>query len=532
MTRRLAIAIGALLIALAPGGCGGDDPPPAIAPGVLADAAPADADAYGEVVVRPSGDVLDAIDSLATDLGSESASEEREEALEGFLTTTAESLGIADGIDEEEDLKPWLGSRAAGFVQIADETTLSESRLPGGSFGPGAFRGAAIFAVTDAEAAAESLERFFGESEDKPSGVDFKTAAGESEVALAGERLIIGDEVSVDEALVALEGGSLADVDWLVQGVKAAAAEDSLGFAALEGQAFTGVSLISGGPRFAERYGEELSEDVLPFDAEAPFTLGLDLDENGLSFETGYGQREALPLTETRELVERLPANSWLAYADPLLSSTYLGSFQFGVEIGLGGESQAQVLRRLGYDPRESLERLSGTAALYARGEGVTALSGGLLMGVDSGPAGAFAVDAARFTVATLLPVTIDPEPLRFGGPFGFSASFQDLPLVLFATEVKDRLGVFLGEDDLAEAFTTSESLGDSGRLDEVDARLGEGWTALGFADLHRTFEAVALVDPSLGAAALATDVPVGTELIFGVKEEGDRVISRYVLAR
>jgi hypothetical protein len=501
-------------------------------PGELAEHVPRDALVYAEAVARPGEDLSDALQKSVEAVGAKRG--DLDEVGPDLLKEIVhEALELpAEDVDYEDDVKSWLGRRAAGFVALPPGALpLAEARGRGGPLPANTFRAAAVLAVSDEDEAREALERILpgqDTSEDE-GGADLHYEDEGVAIALAGDRLFVGNPAGVEAALETEADDALRGRDWFRAGLDTVDERASLGFALIETRQFYRLSLaVEGG-----KQGQALTHAGLlrrsGLDADVPTGLELLATDRGPAVEISYGLTRRPRLRQARALVERLPADSWAAFGDPVLVPLYLDSFAVGVEVGIEEEAGRQLSRRrlrrvvinaLGYDVLAALDSLRGPGALYARGRHAADAAGGLVIaGARSSDPAAQPIDAARFVIASFLP--------RGGVPFGrppgapeprLSTDIPRLPTPLSAIQRDGSLEVFLGSDPATAR--RREAIGDTDRLARVANRLGEAWEPLGDLDVARLVRFVEGVtgdetDPP-GALSKAT-VDVGGRFEDGI---------------
>lgn len=516
-----------VILALVPvTGCGAG--PEASEPGGLAAMVPADAGAYGELVARPGGDLREDLEQLVVDFGGDP---ERDLALGGDLTAEAsDTLASGESLDYDEDVADWLGYRVGGFLRFGSSDELIDAALPEGGFGSGAYSGAALLEVTDDEAAAETLTELAGASDDLGEDELYRLN-GAATVVLVPGTMLLGEPEAVEDALTAARTGrTLADEDWFEEGL-AAVQESALGFVVGDVETVGNLQFINDSPRFAERYLDRFSE------LQGPGLYGtsvfqVTVQPSGPAFDIAYSVDEPVDLRAAERGVAALPGDSWLALGDVLVTPVLLDSFELGLEIGFEQENatRSDVFASFGYDPRDSLARLARSSAVFARGAPAD-LQAGLMLDVLPGRGPGFPVDAARFVIGTEPGAKIPRRPLRYGGPFGFSASLPAVPEKILATEATNRLGVIVGaeESELPEVFEPDETLAGSEQLANTREALGAEWTPLGFADLEPLIEILEAVDPS-ALSAPSPALPEGTMALFGARNRTGFVEQRFML--
>ena len=127
----------------------------------------------------------------------------------------------AGGITFSDDVEPWLGARAGGFLSSYDpDTEMGE--------------GAVAIATTDPDATQAFIDKAVEASSSTPptdetyEGVDYKlNPADDSAVGVSGDFLVVGTEEGFKQAVDAGAGDSLADSDEASDALDAAP-EDSI----------------------------------------------------------------------------------------------------------------------------------------------------------------------------------------------------------------------------------------------------------------------------------------------------------------
>ena len=189
-TRLLSLTAACLLAvaALALAACGSDSTSSTDLGPDPATMTPADTPFYMEAVLRPEG-------SLSDDLNS---------ALGKLLVTDDVSGKIHDALDQslaengghftyENDIAPWLGTRAGFFVNGYDSRAEE-------------VEGAAVVAVTDADAAQSFVDKAAAEGKEKTRQQDYKgvqltVSSDNTAVGIDGDFLLAGSTQGVEDAI-------------------------------------------------------------------------------------------------------------------------------------------------------------------------------------------------------------------------------------------------------------------------------------------------------------------------------------------
>jgi len=347
-------ALVATLAALALAGCGSDDDPER---GTLAALAPDDATVYTEAVLRPEGEMRDALESsLSLLLDTDDP---------GGLITDELNQAFAEDDEElsyEGDIEPWLGERGAIFF-----TELFPDEHAEPAFGDEGERGAIVLEVTDADAAQALIDKAAEEEGSTEAaeyeGVEYTLFDGRVGAGLVGDRTVVADEETL-QRVVDTEGGgpSLAGDEEF---------ED-----ALDGGAETAASLYVDVPSLVEgadaagqltRSEEEALDTAFAGLADEPVGATVDVSPNGFGLEVSHGSAE-LPFLSAAggsALLRELPDDTWLAAGFKDLGEGFNAFLGRAEDFGVGGveidRAEREFMREYGL-PLEELYAPSATA--------------------------------------------------------------------------------------------------------------------------------------------------------------------------
>lgn len=521
MIRRLAM-IAALVGAVAVAACGGDDAPQAEAP---ADLAPPDAPVYLEAVTRPEASAAEAITELSAKLAGIDDPLAR-------ITDELESQAADQGfdLDFDRDIEPWLGGRAALF-------------LPGTEDSDGDPEVGFVIETTDAEAAQAFLDRAVESSgeeltEESYEGVDYLLDPDEEAAyGLVADDLVLADVRAFEAAVDAGRGDSLADDGEFEDAIEAARGESlaevyvdlpallerAEGSGDLPGEAELGFDLL-------------LGADAL----ERPLVVEADAEPDAIVVDVLLGGPGRFPTGGTSELLADVPTEATAAVTHGDLGGALeaaIGALEASGEIS-GAEEPGDLgdlLRsELGIDLDRALGGI-GSAAVYAVPAGDSVGVGALVELTDPGPI-AEALDSADALLRTL--GSAGPPPR--GAEAGFSVTTDDGTTVEVGSD-GEVLTVTGGEDRRSAAAVRAAldgpTLEDSGRFDELRARLGEDYTPTGFGDLGELLDEVTVGLSLEGEdSELRRARPILRSLgeaIAGVREpdsSGERTAARYMI--
>ena len=530
-----AIAAAAVCLSLAGCDLGGDDQPPAIAPGALAAHVPSDAFVYVEGVVRPDEDLSDAIDGAFEEIGAEES--DRDEIGPELLESVADDFGLpaADDLDYDDDVRPWLGQRVAGFAAVP-RAARQLARLRGTrALTDDSIRAAAVVAVADEDEARDALERALPEDDiEAREGTDLYFEQADTALALFDDRLVVGSPDSVEAVLDTDSHESLREREWFDTGMRTIDEPTSVAFMLIGARQAYELSPGGGGGRLGRLLSDPQLLADTGFNPDVPVGLELHAAGGHPTFELSYGVDGKPPLKTVRRLVEQLPADAWAVLGDPILTSIYseifANAFEVGFESELGTLSEAEARRAtvaaIGYDAVEAFDTLGQASALYARGDDPSDLSAGLVIESDTSNPDAQPIDAARVVIASLLP----RSPVRFRRPAGapatrFSFRLPDPPIPVTVDQRESTLEMRLGSAPAA----AGQTIGDTNRLDEVGERLGSPWQPLGEVDIGRLID---IAESFSGESDANLEALAQTTLDVGGRFENGVFTFRFQLSR
>ena len=352
--RSLALLLAALsLSAVVALGCGKDG-----ASSSATELVPAGSLMYGEVDLAPSGDQKRAIEALAAKFPGEGSAAERLQSL------IEKGLQESDApINFEKDVEPWLGDSAAFFV--------------GGGKGGSPANGAALIATDDEDAAREAIEKSFEgkQSEKSYEGVDYLVGSDDSAAAVFGGFAVVGTEAAVKAAVDTSEGGAPLSDDEAYENAIAEAPEDRLGLFYINSPRL--LELTQGAANAqALRSFKDFFED--------PIVATFDVDRDGVSFEADFPESLAklMPfLGKGSELMNELPADAWLALAQPD-AGKLLDYYVDAVGASVGGRDalESQLRAMTGLDLERDVLGWMGDFAVFARGSSLSELNGAVVI--------------------------------------------------------------------------------------------------------------------------------------------------------
>ncbi|HEY7150399.1 MAG TPA: DUF3352 domain-containing protein [Solirubrobacterales bacterium] len=494
---RAAFAFAAAAAALLTGCGGGGGTTTSFTGPDPATVAPADAPLFAEAVVRPAGDQKDALDSalsklLATDDPG------------GFILERLDrALGEqAKGFTFENDVAPWLGSRAGVFLETFTDDA----------------DGAAVLAVTNPAAARDAIDKASAASDERQrhatyDGVPYDSS-GSTATGLVGDFLVTGSEGAFKEAVDASQGSSLADSgDFSAR--LAAAPEDQIAFLYAEPRGIVDA---------LERSGELTAQELEAAGPQVqtllsqPATASVSATADDVSLELSAAQGSNTPAPRESPLMSGFPSDSWLAFASSDAGAA-LGQ-------GLGAAEQA-----LGFDLGAQLGHWAGDVGGFARGTSLFGLGGALVLETGDEQASAETLDDLRRALSADRSVRV--SPLSASGEQGFSLSPAGVPIQVQFVQRDGKVVVGLGPDSVDQVFSPSSTLGDSDAFKAAEGSLGDDFPPVAFLDFVPLLQLVesfqqAAEDPDYQQAKPYLDHLAS--LAVGGRSEGDRASVRVVL--
>lgn len=523
---RLTVLLAVLALALAVSACGGgsDDSTTDVAdlgpdPATMA---PADAPFYIDAVVKPDGTMSEDLDSaLSKLLATDDPFGKLRSAIDDGLSSDPDSAGIT----YTDDIEPWLGARAGGFLSDYDPATDQGE-------------GAVSFAITDADAAqafidkASTLDPSSKTTDETYEGVDYKLdAADNSAVGIDGDFLVAGTEQGFKDAVDAGAGDSLAD------NPDASAARDD----APDNSVFSGyvdtaavIDLIKSSGALSGEQLKQFDEQVSKY-SDGPIGFWGAAGPSSLMIGASGPTQDGA--AGPSDLITSFPADSWLAFASAGFGDqleTSIGQFKSGFEAalkeqggaGLNVDPLAELKQSTGLDLDTDLDWI-GDIGGFVQGSSVLGLGGGLVLQATD-------EDAAKATIGKLQTalqgsgsLQVTPTDTGFsiqvaGAPVGAEIGLQNGEVVLA-----------VGGDTIDDVTSPSETLDGSDRFNAAADALGDDVTPSFFLD----FEPVISLFESTGQATQDPDYQSAKPyldaldyLVSGGKVDGDRTTASIVL--
>jgi uncharacterized protein DUF3352 len=504
--RRAAIvlaAFAALLVAGCGGGGGGSSDE-------LASLAPADAPFYMESVVRPEGSQRDAIDSLSSRVGG---IDDPGSAIVQQLDLSLSNSGIE--ATYEDDIAPWLGERAAVFVQSF------QSDAPF----------AAMLESTDTGAAEDFLNKAASASPGADAtsykGVDYYEMTDSdgltTAVGLVGDSLVFGLSDGFKAAVDASQGDSLADSSAFEEGTSSLP-DDNLALGYADGSQ-AGDALAS---QAADPLQATVVRSALQTLANGPVAFAVSATPDSATVDLSLPTGMAAQL-RGGDLVGKAPATAWFAMGAEDLGGILRGALDSADSLPIPS-IEDQLNELTGVDPNDVVSWLGDGYGFVGGTSERTINIGGVATSSDP-DASAKAIDAFHARFQQDADAKLGPPPQ--GADEGFTASAPESPQAIQVGQFGDRVVAALGPGQPAEeALDPQQPLADDPTFQDGEDTLGDDSTPLAYVSLPPFF-----VVAEKGGSASDPDYIAAKPylqkldyLMVGTSGDGDRSTARFVV--
>jgi hypothetical protein len=496
---RILLTVTALLTAIVVAGCGSDGS--SSSSSGAATLAPAGAAIYGEVTLDPEGDQEQAIASIIEKFpGEGSAGERISKLLEGAFS--------GSGVSYKQDIEPWLGDEAGFFV-----TSLASG---GGS-------GAALVATDDEEATVATLEKASKKEQGKAAsykGHDYYVI-DDGAAGVVDGWLVFGNEAGFKAAIDTAEGGASIDGEQAYEDALADAAEDRLGF------------VYVNTPAFADQLKKDAPGALGPFAdlMKDPVLATITVSEHGARLEASLPKSvaEAIPFIAEGKSTADLPADAWLAFAQPDLGAT-LDSVLAAVGSAIGSRDMiAQQLKQAtGLDLDRDVLSWMGDWSIFVRGTSVAELGGAIAIETSDEAASKRFIDAIARVAGQAVEGGARIVPLGVPGE-GVTLTSPEIPEPIHLFQRDGKVVLAYGDAAAEDAIEPAQRLGDTQEYKDAQDALGGDYDL----SVYLSFpQVVSLVDSLAGDSEGWQDVkpylePLGA-LVIGAREDGDKVRSAF----
>lgn len=524
---RLALPIALLTTTLLLAACGGDDSEESadLGPDPIA-LAPADVPFYAEVVVRPQGDLGDDLKSALTKVTGE------EDPAQMVIDELNESLAENSDMTYEDDIEPWLGSRAGIFVSGFQVDTEQPDV-------------AVVIAATDADAAksfADSATESDDPTEESYEGVDYKLDPDDgTAIGVDQDFLVIGTEQGFKDAVDAGAGESL-ETNGDATAALDAAPDNSILSMYVDGAKV--ADLLKASPELDAAQLEQL-EPSLEQIPDGPVEGWAAVTDSSFSFGGSAPTPEGVPAPS--EMISTFPSDAWFAVAAADVGKQIqdqIAQLQAAIEAsvseaagqlppGVAGKQAdptGQIEDKLGLDLGKDLGWI-GDAGMFLEGTDLFGLGGALVFDSNDDEAASAALD--KIEKALSRDRAFRQEAKIAPNSEGDGFTLQAPP---FTAELAVRDGKLIaagGSEDVASVLDPEETLADSDRFTAATGALADGATPsffLDFPPLVTLIESQGQAGDDPGYQAAAPYLHALDYLVAGSAVDGDRTAGSLVL--
>lgn len=488
--------------------------------------APADVPFYAEVVVRPQGSLGDDLKSALSKLTGE------DDPAQAIVDQLNESLAESTDLNYEDDIEPWLGSRAGVFVSGFQAATEQPDI-------------AVVVATTDSEAA-QSFVDSASEDEDTTDqsyeDVDYKlNEADGTAVGIDQDFLVIGTEQGFKDAVDAGAGDSLEDNSDATAAL--GAAPDSSVFSMYADAAKLG-DLLKASPELGPVESQQLDQTLAQI-PDGPVEAWATVTDSAFAFGGSAPTPENAPATS--DLITTFPADAWFAAAaadvgeqiqqqlDQIQSAIDASLNEAGAQLppGVDGskvDPAAEIEQGLGLDVGKDIDWI-GDAGAFLEGTDLLGLGGGVVLESNDDAAASAALDKIRKALSRDRAFRQNAQIAPNADGDGFTV--QSPPFTAEFAVRDGKLVVAGGSEDVDSVLSPDQTLADSERFQTAAGNLAEGTTPSLFLDFPPLLTLIesqgqAGEDPDYQSAAPylhALDYVIG-----GSGTDGDRTIGSLVL--
>jgi hypothetical protein len=491
------------VLALAASGCGGGgnenaDP---------ASIAPKGAPIYFAAVLRPEGSQKAAIEAIAKKVAGVSNPGAQ---LEQLIDRSSRNPKIS----YKDDVKPWLGRRAAFVVS---------------AFGPSSnSAGAAIVAAKDTGKAQDFVDKVAkGEGATKRSykGVDYQYRS-QTATAVVGDFVVAGNEPEVKRVIDASKGGGALKDDKQYATV-AARGSGKLAFGFLDVRGLVDALGTTG--RIPSGQGATVQALL---NSNEPITLTVDATPNQVTMEvTGPAAKS---VSAARSVVGALPGDAWAAFGLGDVGGAIkraLTQFSSG---GIGAQVVQTLTNQLrastGLDLNRDILASLGDVGFFASGTNVLQVGGGVVI-TSPDPA------AARRLVAKLGALIsrqgaasgVRVSAAGVAGAQGVRITAPRLPGAINLVVKGKKLVAAYGSAATRAALSSRSTLSSNAAFQQAAATLGNGATP----SLYISFGPIAQLVGSSGSAKAAQTQRVLnalSSLVAGGGQSGGQSVGKIVI--
>ncbi|MDQ6915649.1 MAG: DUF3352 domain-containing protein [Actinomycetota bacterium] len=495
-------------MALVAAGCGGGgnenaDP---------ASVAPKGAPIYFSAFVRPQGSQKAAVEAIARKVAGVSNPGAQ---LESLLERS--SRNSKSKVSYKDDVKPWLGRRAA-FVASA--------------FGPGGnSAGAAIVAAKDTGKAQDFVDKLAKDENAKKrsyKGVEYQYAsAGKSAMGVVGDFLVAGNEPEVKRIIDASKGGSLKDDTVYSKVAGHAAGKLAFGFLDVRGL----VDALGAAGRIPAGQGSTVQSLL---NSNQPVTLAVSARPNQVTMEVTGPAAKSVSSARQTSVIGALPGDAWAAFGIGDVGGAIkraIAQFSAG---GIGGGVVQTLVGQLrastGLDLNRDIIAALGDVGFFASGTNLLQVGGGAVVTSPDPSAARRLADKLGALIARQgAPNGVRVSATNVAGAQGVRITSPRLPGGVNLVVKGKKLVAAYGTAATRAALSGGRTLANNPAFQAASASLGGGATP----SLYVTFGPIAqLVGAAGGANAASAQRVLNAlqSLVAGGTQQGGNAVGKIVV--
>lgn len=440
--------------------------------------APADVPFYMDVVVKPEGDLGENLKSAVSKISG------IEDPGAGIISEINDSLAEDSDMTYEDDIEPWLGSRAGIFVSGFQVDTQEPDA-------------AGVVSVTDTGAAQSfidsTLEAEGGDATDETyEDVNYKLDEEGAAIGIVGDYLVVGTEQGFKDAVDASNGDSLESNTDATAALDEAP-DDSV--FSLYADATAIGDLVKSSPDLSGADLKQVDEALKQF-PEGPIEAWGTVTDSSFAINGSTPTPEGAPAPS--DLITTFPGDSWLAAASTDVGgqlqdslTQFQTAFQTSLESSAGQlppgfdtanlDPIAQIEKQTGLDFEKDLGWI-GDAGFFLEGTDLLGVGGGLVLESTNDKDASAAIGKLQTALEKDPAVKQQADIAENQQGDGFTISAPP-----FSAEVAVRDGKAIatgGSENVDSVLNPDETLGDSERFSSATGNLADGATPTFFLDM------------------------------------------------
>ena len=464
---------------------------------------------YAEANLDPSGSQEAGMRSILGDLPGSGAPEER---LNDLLEKASKSDKTSK-IGYREDVKPWLGDKAAVFVAAPKAGVKSTPW-------------AAVIATTDEGKAKDTIAKGkeAGDKEASYNGTDYVLDKSGDATAVVDGFFVAGSEAGVKAAIDADKGDSLSDSDRYKQAIDGVSDErialvyEDLGGLVQTLANVSGGSLGPAAPLIGGLFGGK------------PVVATIKAEQQALVIDGSLipGSAVLNLFGKSTPLLGDVPADSWMALGQSDFGNVVKSLF--GTFAGFaGGEAQlkAQVRQASGLDLDRDVFSWIGDVAMFVNGDSQKSIGGGVLIQSKDEAASRRALTKLSALAAQSGDATVSAADVA--GAKGYKLANASAPRGVFMVQSGDKVAITYGEGAAKQALSGSgDGLTSAPGFSDAASKLGDAYAP----SLYIAVPPILNLADSFGASGADWQkakpyLTILDYLIAGSAKSGDEAASR-----